>query len=290
MPLKDVDLASLRAPMYQGQAAYVLDITHTNQYAPVSGLKTARTAYLTTSDVSIFCKVPDDVLLFTVHESRMARMGGRRVALGFGLSRSTIDATSNPPPFAHRQRRALRNFRATLNQGLRGMLDLSFVPALEARIPIDRTDYVGVDYLPALLNSQLCLAYGGDFFSALQTNPYLAKAQPQIVEIHRFKHLNAPAVIMRWDSWRFWESLAAGCLTVHLDFDASGFTLPVMPKPWVHYAPLDLFDLKGSLEQLMDREREWAAIAERGREWALAHYAPVPTASYMLSEIFAAYS
>ena len=164
MPLKGVDLASLRAPMYQGQAAYVLDITHTNHYSAVSGLKTARTAYLTTSDISIFCKVPDDVLLFAVHESRMARMGGRRVALGFGLSRRTIDATNNPPPFAHRQRRAPRNFRATLNQGLCGILDLALVPALEARIQVDRTDYVGGDYLAALLNSQLCLAYGGDFF------------------------------------------------------------------------------------------------------------------------------
>jgi hypothetical protein len=229
MPLKGVDLATLRAPMYQGRAAYVIDITHTNTFVPVSGLKGTRTAYLTTSDTSLFCKAPDDVLLFATHESRRARMGVRRVALGFGLSRSTIAATAAQTPFERRQRRALRNFRATLNQSVRALLDVSFVPALERRIAVDQTDHAGNAYLPALLDSQVCPAYGGDFFAALQTNAYLAKAQPQVVENHRFQVLNAPALVMRWDSWRFWESLAAGCLTVHLDFDSCGFSLPVMP-------------------------------------------------------------
>lgn len=290
MPLKGVDLATLRTPMYAGMAAYVIDISHANHYAAVSGLKSSRTAYLTTSDISIFCKTPQEVLLFATHESTLASMGGRRVPLGFGLSRSTIEATRDPPPFSGRQRRALRNFRATLNQGVRGLLDLTFVPALERNIAVDRTDHVGARYLPALLDSQICLAYGGDFFSALQTNSYLAKAQPQVVETHRFKELNAPAVIMRWDSWRFWESLAAGCLTVHLDFTASGFKLPVMPEPWVHYVPIDLFDLKGSIERLFACEKDWPEIAAQGRAWALANYAPKPVATFMLSEILAAHA
>ena len=74
MPLKGIDLASLRAPMFDGMAAYLLDITHTNHYAEVSGLRGKRVAYLTTADTSLFCKVPDDVLLFSTHESALARM------------------------------------------------------------------------------------------------------------------------------------------------------------------------------------------------------------------------
>ena len=290
MPLKGVDLAKLRAPMYQGQSAYVLDITHTNQYVPISGLKHARTAYLTTSDTSLFCKVPDDVLIFSTHESTFARMSGRRVPLGFGLSRSTISDTAAPPPFPLRRRRALRNFRATFHQSVRAMLDLTFVPALGAHIPVDRTDYVGDQYLAALQDSQVCLAYGGDFFPALQTNTYMAKSQPQVYETYKFAAFNGDAVLMRWDSWRFWESLAAGCLTVHLNFAKYGFRLPVLPEPWVHYAPLDLSDLNGSLQQLMDREKEWPEIAARGRAWAIQNYAPAPTALHMLSEILSAHS
>jgi hypothetical protein len=37
-------------------------------------------------------------------------------------------------------------------------------------------------------------------------------------------------VIARWESWRFWESLASGCATVALDFEEYGLVLPVIPK------------------------------------------------------------
>jgi hypothetical protein len=40
---------------------------------------------------------------------------------------------------------------------------------------------------------------------------------------------------------------------------------------------------------LFDLEKEWPAIAARGRDWAIAHYAPAPTAAFMLTEILAAY-
>ncbi|MDX2221322.1 MAG: hypothetical protein SFV21_01160 [Rhodospirillaceae bacterium] len=289
MPLKGVDLAALNAPMYTGLAAYVLDISHTNRHVPISGLRDSRVAYLTTSDVSLFCKAPDDTLVFATHETAFARMGGRRVPVGFGLSAATIAAIADPPPFKSRRRAALRNFRATLSQGVRAMLDLAYVPALERRIPVDRTDYAADAYMKALRETQICLAYGGEFFAAVQTNPYLAKAQPQVAEIHTFKELHAPALIMRWDSWRFWESLAAGCLTVQLDFEKYGFQLPVKPEPWVHYVPLDLADLNGSLERMFDREQDWPEIAAAGRAWALRHYAPAPTAATMLAEILKAF-
>jgi hypothetical protein len=32
----------------------------------------------------------------------------------------------------------------------------------------------------------------------------------------------------------------------------------------------------------MDRRKEWPTIAERGRAWALEHYAPKPTAERVL--------
>jgi hypothetical protein len=72
---------------------------------------------------------------------------------------------------------------------------------------------------------------------------------------------------------------------VHLDFEKYGFALPQLPKPWVHYAPIDLDDVAGSVEQLMDRQRQWEAIAEAGRAWAIAHYAPKPTAIRALTDM-----
>ena len=45
---------------------------------------------------------------------------------------------------------------------------------------------------------------------------------------------------------------------------------------------IDLDDIKGSVEQLLDREKDWPAIAEQGRAWAIEHYAPQPTAARVL--------
>lgn len=42
--------------------------------------------------------------------------------------------------------------------------------------------------------------------------------------------MKAPAVVIRWDSFRLWEPFAVGCLTVHLDFDNYGLALPVNPE------------------------------------------------------------
>lgn len=104
---------------------------------------------------------------------------------------------------------------------------------------------------------------------------------------HHFARLDAAALVLRWDSFRLWESFAAGCLTVHLDFDKYGFALPVRPEPWTHYVPIDLDDIAGSVTALMDRESEWAAIADAGWAWALEHYAPKPTALRVLSDMLA---
>ena len=55
------------------------------------------------------------------------------------------------------------------------------------------------------------------------------------------------------------------------------------PVAWEHYAPIDLDNLTGSVEALMKRRAEWPGIAERGRAWAITHYAPKPTMARVLT-------
>jgi hypothetical protein len=164
-------------------------------------------------------------------------------------------------------------------------LDMSYVPRLRSQMQVDDSFYAPRDYVSALMSSQVCLAYGGDFFSPIQTNPWFAEREPEALARHSFDRIDASAMVLRWDSWRFWESLAAGCLTVHLDFQKYGLKLPVMPEPWVHYAPIDLDDISGSVDALMERRNQWADIAEAGRTWAIAHYAPKPTALRVLRQL-----
>ena len=74
---------------------------------------------------------------------------------------------------------------------------------------------------------------------------------------------------------------------MHLDFEKYGFALPEMPGPWEHYAPINLDDIASSVTEIMDRESEWAEIAARGREWAIAQYAPKPVAVRVFSAMLA---
>lgn len=282
MPLAGVNLAPYVAPLQKGMSAYVVDISHTNTYAPIEGSDDARVAYLNQSDVATFSRTPDGASLFVTHENRFVHKGGTRHPLAFGLSRGLIAATENRPAFAQRQRKALRNFRPTLSQSVRALLDISYVPALERKLPVDRTLLGPAAYLQSLLGSAVCLAYGGDLYSPIAGNAWFKQSDPNLAAIHGFQRFDAPAAILRWDSFRLWESFAAGCLTVHLDFEKYGFQLPHMPRAWEHYVPIDLDDIAGSVEQLMDRAKEWPEIAEHGRAWAIKHYAPKPVTEYVL--------
>jgi hypothetical protein len=285
MPLAGADTMALVSKPFMGLSAVMVDISHGNAFVPLDSLRGGRLAYLTNSDVSIFCKVPEPFALFAVHDSAFAANGARRYPLAFGPTNALIASSEKRLPFAKRKKIALRNFRATLSQGVRALLDLSYVPHLKTKMAIDDAIVAPHTYLEALMSSRVSLAYGGEFYSPIQTNPWFAEREPHMLARHSFDRIDAPAIIMRWDSWRFWESLVAGCVTVHLDFAKYGLRLPVMPEPWVHYAPIDLDNIKGSVEALMDHEKHWADIAEAGRAWAITHYAPKPTALRVLSQL-----
>lgn len=285
MPLKGVDLTTMVSQPFAGFAGYIVDISHTNTFAPIEGMKNARIAYLNQSDVAAFSRIPDNELLFVAHDNAFAHKGGLRKPIAFGLSKGLMAATEQRPSFAARERAVLRNFRATLSQSVRALLDISYVPALGHRMDIRREILKPDAYVRAVLNTQICLAYGGDFYAPVMDNAWFRANDPAFAEAHTFARLDAPALVIRWDSFRLWESFAAGCLTVHLDFDKYGFALPVKPIAWEHYVPIDLDNITASVDEMLDREKEWPAIAEQGRAWAVRHYAPKPTAMRVLSDM-----
>ncbi len=282
MPLTGIDTKAMVSPLFADFSAYVIDISHTNAPAPIQSVEASRVIYLNQCDVATFCETLPNIPMFAAHENRFLSKGGPRFPIAFGLSKGLIAATAQRPAFKARKRQALRNFRPTLNQSLRALLDLSYVPRIEAHMPVDRKIHGPGAYVEGLLNSAVCLAYGGGFYNTITDNPWFRTNAPELMATHHFTRADAPAFVLRWDSWRLWESLAAGCVTVHLDFEKYGFALPAMPKAWEHYVPIDLDDIKGSAEALMDRSGEWEDIAERGRAFALEHYAPAPTAQYVL--------
>lgn len=83
-----------------------------------------------------------------------------------------------------------------------------------------------------------------------------------------------PPRLIQWDSWRFWEGLAAGCLVFSLDLQHYGVDLPVMPRHLQHYVALRLDNMKDVLAELAREPGLAEHIAAQGRAWALEHYSP----------------
>lgn len=88
-----------------------------------------------------------------------------------------------------------------------------------------------------------------------------------------------------WDSWRFWESLAAGCVTFHIDFEKYNVVLPVMPENWRHYIGIELDNLERVVERIANEPGILERISIAGREWAIENYGPAPTALRFLEII-----
>jgi hypothetical protein len=238
-----------------------------------------------------------DMILRT-HLSSRYRYPANIHPWAFGLTQRMIDACRDPVPFGERKTRILVNFR--VSHAVRRVAETVVLPALSERFQIDRS----VDPAPApgqgrermlweatgrrhsesfyarLKSSMACAAFGGQFSPGVfRSTENLAE---RVLNNAVWRLGRSTRTIMQFDSWRFWESLAAGCLTLQVDYQDFGCMLPVMPQSGIHYAGIDILArdcadaIRGaSLDEL-------GRIAGAGRAWALEHYSPAASASRLL--------
>jgi hypothetical protein len=235
--------------------------------------------FISQSDDTLSLTSDSEAPFLVTHENQFKQLPGKRLPWAFGISNEMIaEAARSAEHNFHCQRKRvlLRNFKPSFNQPVRLALDLILVPKLEQYFRIDREVSKGGRFQRShfsKLSSYIgCLAYGGTFEEDLARNDYFAN------KFNNHHHLLKEPIIVRWDSWRFWESLSCGCLTLHLDFDKYGFELPVKPTNWKHYIGLDLENISRDVDRIMDEYDRLPEIAEAGRIWALKNYSPKPVA------------
>jgi hypothetical protein len=231
---------------------------------------------------------PDDIPTFVTHSSRFVQQPGWRIPWAFGLTRDILDRIETARSRSKaRARSFVRDFRPSFNQTIRQALDFSLVKPLSHSFEIDsRLDDAG-RFVPGhyerLAGALGCFAYGGSFAENYLRNEYFRKSGMKMAPV-----IGDDPFVVRWDSWRFWESLAAGCVTVALDCEENGFELPVMPQNGVHYVGVRLDRVEETVDFLTRAAPEQlATIAEAGRAWALAHYAPKAIALRFIGEMAA---
>jgi hypothetical protein len=230
-----------------------------------------------------------------------------------GLNSRSLDATENARPFAERQPRILINFGAShpFPHGTRELAAETFEPRITRVLGIDSTkddlSRPPADPTDALLWRQTGGRFSRAFYERLKANQavacfcgelippapfqgadlYLAGGNRARLRRALFEAASAfdrrPRRSVQWDSFRFWEGLAAGCAVFNLDLDLYGAELPVMPTNWEHYIGIDLDRVDDAIDRLAADPACLERIAAAGRRWALEHYSPAAMAGRLLA-------
>ena len=227
-----------------------------------------------------------------------------------GVHVRMLDMCAGAPPWSARRRELLVNFGAShpYVHGTRAVAGPPFVAAARSRFAInDRRDDLTREpadpydalmwrqtqrrhsraYYQRLVSAQAVVAFCGEFIPPAPFHPrYLVGGRKAMISrsLHRAAALldRRPPRLIQWDSWRFWEGLAAGCLVFNFDLPLYGVELPVMPENFVHYVGVRTDNIPEVLARLEADPGLPERIAARGRTWALEHYSPVALARRFL--------
>jgi hypothetical protein len=245
-------------------------------------------------------------LVLRTHYNRHYRYPGNVRPWAFGLTERIVvacgGAAFSVPAFHEREPRVLVNFR--VGHPVREAAELLLSPALAERFEIDRrvdeAPLAGIDrelweatgrrhypsFYARLKASRACAAFGGYFAPGVFGSTEALAERALYAAFWRLGRRTR--TVMQFDSWRFWEALAAGCLTLHVDLGAYGCALPVEPEAGLHYLGFD-FDRPDAAAPLREAsDEELALIAAAGRSWALEHYSPRASAERFLQLLDAA--
>ncbi len=229
----------------------------------------------------------------------------------FGLSNRILQETTIIPKFEQRKRILLANFRVPQD---RLRVANRFVPVDQGLLQVEQgviiAEYplrlVVRDYFFPLIHEILSVDKTVDSFDTPPSDSYHYLQWQQTGRRHypnyyeRLKQSAACAAfggwlvpkpvtkktfVEWWDSWRFWESFAAGCVTFHVDLERYGALLPVMPENWQHYIGIDFDNIQTSVDRIVSEPGILKRISTEGRRWAIENYGPVPTAVRFLKTI-----
>ncbi|BAY64651.1 hypothetical protein NIES22_47500 [Calothrix brevissima NIES-22] len=243
--------------------------------------------------------------IFRLHQNGKLNYGKNFYPWCFGLSNRILCELYDVPDFSAKEEQILINFRHWKSgHPVRNISCREFIPSIQDILKID--NYIdSPENLPAdnyhhlqwlqtggrhypnyyqrLKNSAACACFGGFFVPNFPPNPgnALNRIGKRILSRLQLKS----NTIVQWDSWRFWESLAAGCVTFHVDFEKYGIALPVMPKNWQHYIGIDLDNVQATIDKIAKEPEILAEISQAGRTWAIENYSPVPTALRFLETL-----
>jgi hypothetical protein len=232
-----------------------------------------------------------------------------------GLTQRVVDLTADAPPFRERRRVVYVSYNAShpyahssrtaavrrLHPALASLLPVYEPPFTDIGTPpgdpYDRLMWVQTNgrhsrtYYERLKSVAACSAFCGEIIPPMPFRPeiYLVGGNKAKLYRHFYDMLAwfdpRPARAVSCDSFRFWETLAAGTVAFNVDLEKYGARLPVMPVNWKHYIGVDFDRLDETVDRLRANPACLESIAAQGRAWALEHYSPKATARRFLETL-----
>lgn len=230
----------------------------------------------------------------------------------YGLTGRMFHPAAGGPP---ERRACLVNFGAShpFAYSTRALSRQRLEPRLTAVLPIDRTtDDLAAppsDPYDRLMWEQTGGRYSRDYYRRLRASRAVACFCGDIIPGRPFrgaeKYLvgggrarlrkaawsilsrlsgSAPRAV-GCDSFRFWESLAAGTAAINVDLDHYGVQFPVQPVSGVHYLGVNFDRIEDFIDTLLADPRLLDRVGAAGREWAVTHYTPKAAAARFLHSL-----
>jgi len=237
-------------------------------------------------------------LILRTHFNSKLHYGENFYPWAFGLSNRILTELKEVPEFESRKSQVVVNFRHwKAGHPVRNISCSQLIPRVEKILTVNNT-VDNIDQAPQggyhyfhwlqtggrhyptyyqrLQESVACTCFGGFFVPAWPDQP--SNLINRLIKQVGMRLKLKTNRIVQWDSWRFWESLAAGCATFHVDFQKYGISLPVMPENWRHYIGVDLDNVQATVDRISAEPEILKYISQEGRLWALKHYSPLSTA------------
>lgn len=222
----------------------------------------------------------------------------------FNISNRMLNEIGEIPLFLNRRRSILFNFRC--DHSVRKIARDEFYSKIKDILLVDETvnslSSIPPDSYHALMWAQTGRRHDPIYYQRLKSTVavaafggYYVSPWPKdlgLVDQFLYRAINKSLTyllpskrILQWDSWRLWESLAAGCVTFHVDFEKYGLSLPAMPENWKHYIGVDLDNVQETIDRLIAEPEILEHISTAGRQWALDNYSSVPVAVRFLETV-----
>lgn len=232
-------------------------------------------------------KFPDELALFITHKSNNLDLNKRSFPIAFGFTSEGFRSARAFPVLNKRAEKIVINFQPSENQFIRSLVlfhlykNPSLVPWLDTR------HLFGEAYSHQLTNSSFMLSVGGTMMQSLIGHSWLEENFPEHPLIRNFRSYPPSEIaVSRWDSFRFWEAMAFGCIPIQLDFDFYELKTQVTPVGWKHYIPLRLHDLDRTWERILRMTPDQISeISTQAKDWSFENYHPVRTYDYVVRSI-----